>query len=104
MFLFDCWLAGWPFISNPWEENLKVEGVRGQTQIRSESGETNTENWAVVWTGHLVRNKTLLGKDFINIWGKRDREGFEETGQVRIMGNQIVMAEQQYEMIQRSFS
>ncbi|WZY77071.1 hypothetical protein YC2023_023455 [Brassica napus] len=18
MFLFDCWLAGWPFISNPW--------------------------------------------------------------------------------------
>ncbi|WZZ88698.1 hypothetical protein YC2023_117277 [Brassica napus] len=86
------------------DENLKVEGVRGQTQTRSERGETNTENWAVVWTGHMVRNKTFLRKDFISIWGKRDREGFEESGQVRIMGNQSVMAEQQYEMIQRSFN
>ncbi|WZZ27248.1 hypothetical protein YC2023_010649 [Brassica napus] len=83
------------------EENLKLEGVRGQTQTRSESGETNTENWAVVWTGHLVSNKTLLGKNFISIWGKRDREGFEETGQARIMGNQIVMAEQQNDCGQR---
>ncbi|KAF3551104.1 hypothetical protein DY000_02008013 [Brassica cretica] len=61
-------------------------------------------SWTVVWTGQMVRNTTLLGKDFISIWGKRDREGFEESGQVRIMGNQSVMAEQQYEMIQRSFN
>ena len=54
------------------DENLKVEGVRGQTQTRSERGETDSENSAVVWTGHMVRNKTLLGKDFISIWGKRD--------------------------------
>ena len=52
----------------------------------------------------MVKNKTLLGKDFISIWGKGDREGFEESGQVRIMGNQSVKAEQQYEMIQRSFN
>ncbi|KAF2545964.1 hypothetical protein F2Q70_00020462 [Brassica cretica] len=95
--------------SGPWcwvgrDENLKVEGVRGQTQTRSERGETDTENCVVVWTGHMVKNKTLLGKDFISIWGKGDREGFEESGQVRIMGNQSVKAEQQYEMIQRSFN
>ena len=56
------------------DENLKVEGVRGQTQTRSERGETNTENWAVVWTGHMVRNKTSLGKDFIKSWEDEDRE------------------------------
>ena len=86
------------------DEKLKVEGVRGQTQTRSERGETDTENWAVVWTGHMVRNKTLLVKDFISIWKRGDREGFEESGQVRIIGNQSVMAEQQYEMIQQSFN
>ena len=75
------------------DENLKVEGVRGQTQTRTERGETDSENWAVVWTGEMVRNKTLLGKDFISIWGKRDREGFEESGQDSIMDNQGVMAE-----------
>ena len=77
------------------DENLKVEGVRGQTQTRSGRGETDSENWAVVWTGQMGGNKTLLGKDFISIWEKEDREGFEESGQVRIMGNQSVMAEQQ---------
>ncbi|KAF3602851.1 hypothetical protein F2Q69_00034068 [Brassica cretica] len=101
----SCLIVGWPVgLSSPtlgvgcpsvMDENLKVEGVRGQTQTRCERGETNTENWAVVWTGHMVRNKTLLGKDFISIWGKGDREGFEESGQVRIMGNQSIMAEQQ---------
>ncbi|WZZ15335.1 hypothetical protein YC2023_108424 [Brassica napus] len=55
------------------DENLKVEGVRGQTQTRSERGETDSENWAVVWTGQMGRNKTLLGKDFISIWEMRDR-------------------------------
>ncbi|KAF3537956.1 hypothetical protein F2Q69_00021790 [Brassica cretica] len=35
---------------------------------------------------------------------KGDREGFEESGQVSIMDNQSVMAEQQFEMIQRSFN
>ena len=61
------------------DENLKVEGVRGQTQTRSERGETDTENWALVWTGHMVRNKTSLGKDFISSWEDDDREGFEES-------------------------
>ena len=55
------------------DENLKVEGVRGQTQTRSERGETDSENWAVVWTGQMERNKTSLGKDFISIWEIRDR-------------------------------
>ncbi|KAF3560277.1 hypothetical protein F2Q69_00016278 [Brassica cretica] len=97
-----CWMLGPPITLR--DEKLKVEGVRGQTQTRSERGETDTENWAVVWTGHMVRNKTLLVKDFISIWEKGDREGFEESGQVRIIGNQSVMAEQQYEMIQQSFN
>ncbi|WZY99629.1 hypothetical protein YC2023_071958 [Brassica napus] len=81
MFLFDCWLAGWPFISNPWDENLKVEGVRGKTQTRSERGETDSENWAVVWTGQMGGNKSSLGKDFISTWEDEDREGLEESGQ-----------------------
>ncbi|KAF3532835.1 hypothetical protein DY000_02040521 [Brassica cretica] len=61
------------------DENLKVEGVRGQTQTRSERGETDTENWALVWTGHMVRNKISLGNDFISSWEDDDREGFEES-------------------------
>ncbi|WZZ27222.1 hypothetical protein YC2023_010623 [Brassica napus] len=77
------------------DENLKVRGVQGQTQTRSERGETDSENWAVVWTGQMGGNKTSLGKDIISIWEKEDREGFEESGQVRIMGNQSVMTEQQ---------
>ncbi|KAF2540132.1 hypothetical protein F2Q68_00031257 [Brassica cretica] len=72
----SCLIVGWPvgsFISNPgcWtvdrDENLKVEGVRRQTQTQSERRETDSENWDVVWTGYMVRNKTSLGKDFINI-------------------------------------
>ncbi|KAF3561959.1 hypothetical protein DY000_02011284 [Brassica cretica] len=55
------------------DESFKVEGVRGQTQTRSERGETDSENWAVVWTGQIERNKTSLGKDFISIWEIRDR-------------------------------
>ncbi|WZZ78130.1 hypothetical protein YC2023_098702 [Brassica napus] len=27
MFLFDCWLAGWPFISNPWCGSSDSSGV-----------------------------------------------------------------------------
>ena len=50
------------------DENLKVEGVRGQTQTRSESGETDSENCDVVWTGQMGGNKTSLGKDFISSW------------------------------------
>ncbi|KAF3518941.1 hypothetical protein DY000_02062837 [Brassica cretica] len=46
-----CWIGR--------DENLKVEGVRGQTQTRSKRGETDTKNWVVVWTGHMV----ALGKD-----------------------------------------
>ncbi|KAF3540142.1 hypothetical protein F2Q69_00020340 [Brassica cretica] len=49
------------------DENLKVEGVRGQTQSQSERGETDSENWAVVWTGQMGGNKTSLGKAFISI-------------------------------------
>ena len=56
------------------DENLKVEGVRGQTQTRSERGETDSENWAVVWTGQMGGNKTSLGKDFIKSWEDEDRE------------------------------
>ncbi|KAG5384566.1 hypothetical protein IGI04_036036 [Brassica rapa subsp. trilocularis] len=83
MFLFDCWPVGRPMLRTvlgcysggirAWDENLKVEGVRGQTQTRSERGETDSENWAVVWTGQMGRNKTSLGKDFISIWEMRDR-------------------------------
>ncbi|KAF2545966.1 hypothetical protein F2Q70_00020460 [Brassica cretica] len=36
---------------------------------------------AVVWTGHMVRNNTSFGKDFIISWEDEDREGFEESGQ-----------------------
>ncbi|KAF3582723.1 hypothetical protein DY000_02030735 [Brassica cretica] len=65
--------------SGPWfwvgrDENLKVEGVRCQTQTRSERGETDSENWAVVWTGQMGGNKTSLGKDFIKSWEDEDRE------------------------------
>ncbi|WZZ48213.1 hypothetical protein YC2023_048320 [Brassica napus] len=94
--LDGCWLALLGcLISIARDENLKVEGVRGQTQTRSERGETDSENWVVVWTGQMGGNKTSLGKDFISIWEKEDREGFEESGQVRIMGNQSVMTEKQ---------
>ncbi|KAF2551734.1 hypothetical protein F2Q68_00033697 [Brassica cretica] len=68
-----CWVGR--------DENLRVEGVRGQTQTRSERGETNTENWSAVWIGHMVRNKTSLGMDFISSWEDEDREGFEESRQ-----------------------
>ena len=63
------------------DENLKVEGVQGQTQTRSERGETDSENWAVVWTGQMGGNKTSVDKDFICTWEDEDREGFEESGQ-----------------------
>ncbi|KAF2591135.1 hypothetical protein F2Q70_00038221 [Brassica cretica] len=33
-------------------------------------GETDSENWTVVWTGQMGGNKTSLGNDFISIWGK----------------------------------
>ena len=56
------------------DENLKVEGVRGQTQTRSERVEADSENWTVVWTGQMGGNKTSLGKDFISSWGNKDRE------------------------------
>ncbi|WZZ27499.1 hypothetical protein YC2023_010900 [Brassica napus] len=56
------------------DENLTVEGVQGQTQTRSERRETNSENWAVVWTGQKGGNKTSLGKDFIKSWKDEDRE------------------------------
>ncbi|KAF3584501.1 hypothetical protein F2Q69_00027426 [Brassica cretica] len=36
---------------------------------------------AVVWNGHMVRNNTSFGKDFIISWEDEDREGFEESGQ-----------------------
>ena len=41
------------------DENLKVEGVRGQTQTRSERGETDSNNWAEVWTGQLEETRLL---------------------------------------------
>uniref|UniRef100_A0A0D2ZQA7 Uncharacterized protein n=1 Tax=Brassica oleracea var. oleracea TaxID=109376 RepID=A0A0D2ZQA7_BRAOL len=60
MFLFNYRPVGRPML---WtvvlvsiavrDENLKVEGVRGQTQTRTERGETDSENWAVVWTGEM---------------------------------------------------
>ena len=56
------------------DENLKVEGVRGQTQTRSERGETDSENWAVVWTGQMGVDKTSLEKDFISSWENKYRE------------------------------
>ena len=47
-------------IGNLRDENLKVEGVRGQTQTRSERGETDSKNWAVVWTGQLEETRLRL--------------------------------------------
>ncbi|WZZ72732.1 hypothetical protein YC2023_084102 [Brassica napus] len=38
------------------DENHKVEAVRGQTKTRSERGETDSENWAVVCDRSLNRN------------------------------------------------
>ena len=77
------------------DENLKVEGVRGQTQTRTERGETDSENWVVVWTGQMGGNKTSWERTSSVFWEKGDREGFKESGQVCIMGSQSVMAEQQ---------
>uniref|UniRef100_A0A0D2ZRN7 Uncharacterized protein n=1 Tax=Brassica oleracea var. oleracea TaxID=109376 RepID=A0A0D2ZRN7_BRAOL len=34
---------------------------------------TDSENWAVVWTGQMGGNKTSLGKDFISSWEDEDR-------------------------------
>ncbi|WZZ65358.1 hypothetical protein YC2023_076728 [Brassica napus] len=31
MILFDCWLAGWPFISNPWCGSSEIFGHIGQS-------------------------------------------------------------------------
>ncbi|KAF3508446.1 hypothetical protein F2Q69_00005927 [Brassica cretica] len=86
--------------SGPWcwvgqDEKLKVEGVRGQTQTRTERRETDSENWVVVWTGQMAGNKTSWERTSSVFWEKGDREGFKESGQVRIMGSQSVMAEQQ---------
>ncbi|WZZ44748.1 hypothetical protein YC2023_041007 [Brassica napus] len=103
MFLFDCW----PLIDHmsrtvrgcyrggirAWDENLKVEGVRGQTQTRTERGETDSENWVVVWTGQMGGNKTSWERTSSVFLEKGDREGFKESGQVCIMGSQSVMAE-----------
>ncbi|CAG7870930.1 unnamed protein product [Brassica rapa] len=49
MFLFDCWLAGWPLISNPWcgtefEAKPKPE-AKEERQIQ--------RDWTVVWTGQM---------------------------------------------------
>ena len=79
------------------DENLKVEGVRGQTQTRSERVEADSENWTVVWTGQMGGNKTSLGKDFISSWENKDRENGlsnQERAWTRsYQGNECVMAE-----------
>ena len=79
-----------------------------ETRTRSERGETDSENWVVVWTGEMGENKTSLGKDFIKSWeDENPKNGWsnqERAWTSSYHGNQSVMAEQQYEMIQRSFN
>ncbi|KAG2247477.1 hypothetical protein Bca52824_087105 [Brassica carinata] len=41
---------------------------RSSTKQTEAKRKTDSENWAVVWTGQMERNKTSLGKDFISIW------------------------------------
>ncbi|KAF2580564.1 hypothetical protein F2Q68_00005531 [Brassica cretica] len=51
----SCFIGGWPVglsSPTPWDENLKVKGVRSQTQTQSERGETDSEEFdsGMDWT------------------------------------------------------
>ncbi|CAG7863136.1 unnamed protein product [Brassica rapa] len=72
MFLFDCWLAGWPFISNPGYCTWREFEAKPKPEAKEER--QIQRDWTVVWTGHMGVDKTSLGKDFISSWEDEDQE------------------------------
>ncbi|KAF3557280.1 hypothetical protein F2Q69_00012622 [Brassica cretica] len=93
MFLFDCWLAGWPFISNPWWiKTLKWREF--EAKPKPEAKEERQIQRTGLWYGldrwgetrlRWERTSSRVGKTKIEKMVGLIRN---EHGPVRIMGNQ----------------
>ena len=59
---------------DPRDENLKVEGVQGQTQTRSERGEIGSEGLGSGMDWTYGEEQDVMGKDFIIVFGERETE------------------------------
>ena len=56
------------------DENLKVEGVQGQTQTRSERGEIGSEGLGSGMDWTYGEEQDVMGKVFIIVFGEREIE------------------------------